>query len=1115
MEAGDSARPAGSGRGHLLAKVVAALADSPEIGDCRPLVRVGGQREWRVLRHPNSGEGSRAPLAPLLLLLVLCTEAFADTPELAGARVLLLHSYHPTFQTAAAQRAGVESVLVPRGVVVHIEYMDSKRHFDPRSLALFEAGLRHRLSRAPPYDVILAADDNALEFAAARQETLFHGAPVVFLAVNRLDRAIELDSHPRITGVVEAVSIAETVALARTLDPKVTEVVAVVDGTPSGRGDRAALDKVAGRLEGVTLRVLSLNEHSWDEVLARLRALRRHQVVLRMAAFHDRDGRVEVPMKSMPLLGAASAVPMYDLRAYGVGAGSVGGVVLDFAVQGREAAHLAVRILQGEPVAEIPVIRASPNVTKVDARLMERFGLDPKRIPADAVIVNREPARYVGIAIGLTVVVIVLLIVVAYLVLQARARRRMEHRLRESEERFRVMVEGSILGVLIHRHRKLLFANQAYADMLGYRDPSEVLALGSVERIYAPHERERLRGYQKARLEGRPAPSEYDYEVVRKDGSRAVLHNVVHATTWNGQFATQHNVVDVSERLRAEVALKEKSAQLEATFENTDQGIATIDANLNIVAFNQRYLELMGLPPERCRLGTPFEDIVRFNATRGEYGPCDVEAYVAARMARAAQGLAERFERVRPDGTVLEIRIRPLPGGGFVTSHTDVTETHRLSKELTYQASHDSLTNLLNRREFEDQLRRILHESREDASQHAMCYLDLDQFKVINDTCGHIAGDELLRQLGESLKTKVRRRDILARLGGDEFGVLLEGCALDEAHRVAASLRTTVEEFRFMWEGRSFRVGVSIGLVPVNGSSGTVTDVLSAADSACYAAKDQGRNRIHVYHEEDVELASRQGEMQWVVRVQHALEDDRMQLDFQPIVPLSDDAEEGDHFELLLRMEDETGALVPPGVFLPAAERYNLMGRIDRWVVRHALESLAAAPEYLERLFACSINLSGQSVSDDEFRAFVVGEFERTGVPANRITFEITETAAISNFAQASGFMAALKEIGCRFALDDFGSGLSSFGYLKTLPVDYLKIDGIFVKDILDDPIDLAMVKCINEIGHVMGKRTIAEFVENDAIRTRLKAIGVDYAQGYGVGRPARFLPLGQLRRAS
>jgi diguanylate cyclase (GGDEF)-like protein/PAS domain S-box-containing protein len=458
--------------------------------------------------------------------------------------------------------------------------------------------------------------------------------------------------------------------------------------------------------------------------------------------------------------------------------------------------------------------------------------------------------------------------------------------------------------------------------------------------------------------------------------------------------------------------------------------------------------------------------------------------------------------------TASQIRDRSNKVLGFVLVVRDITETRRLTSEMAYQASHDTLTGLVNRREFEQRLEDALVRAAKDRQQHALLYLDLDQFKVVNDTCGHMAGDELLKQMAAVLTSKIRRADTLGRLGGDEFGVLLEECDLGKAERIAEQLRQAVKEYRFVWEDRAFEIGVSIGMITVTASSGTRAELLSAADVACYAAKDAGRNRIHVYALNDSKLAQRHGEMLWVSKITEALENDRFRLYYQAIEPIGDLQTNGRHFEVLIRMQESENKVIQPGAFLSAAERYNLSPNIDRWVLKTMLTWLVEHPAIASTISSVSINLSGLSIGDDSFLDFVFEQFKLTGSRPEQICFEVTETAAIANFAQAAGFVAELKKFGCRFALDDFGSGMSSFAYLKNLEVDYLKIDGMFVKDIVEDPIDYAMVKSINEIGHVMGKQTIAEFVENDVILAKLRGLGVDFAQGYGIAKPA---PLSEL----
>lgn len=437
----------------------------------------------------------------------------------------------------------------------------------------------------------------------------------------------------------------------------------------------------------------------------------------------------------------------------------------------------------------------------------------------------------------------------------------------------------------------------------------------------------------------------------------------------------------------------------------------------------------------------------------------------------------------------------------------DISENRRLAEKIAYQAAHDDLTGLVNRRQFDSMIQNLVSLAHADNSSHALCYLDLDQFKVVNDTCGHLAGDELLRQLGDVLKQQVRKSDVLARLGGDEFGVLMANCSMEQATQIADKLRNCICDFQFAWENRSFSIAVSIGIAPINRTSGNAVDILKEADAACYAAKEKGRNRVHVFSPNDDELAKRQGEMQWVEKIRSGIEQNRFQLYGQLIVPTGTHCE-GLHFETLLRYQDENGNIIPPGAFLPAAERYNMAPTLDRWVISALFKHLATAPGLLERLEICSVNLSGLSLSDENMLDYISDEFRKWQIPTYKICFEITETAAIGNLSNAQDFIDVLRRKGCSFSLDDFGSGLSSFAYLKHLPVDFLKIDGLFVKDILEDKVDWSMVKAINEVGHVMNKKTIAEFVENQKIFQMLQDLGVNYAQGYGIAKP---VPLQEL----
>ncbi len=464
-------------------------------------------------------------------------------------------------------------------------------------------------------------------------------------------------------------------------------------------------------------------------------------------------------------------------------------------------------------------------------------------------------------------------------------------------------------------------------------------------------------------------------------------------------------------------------------------------------------------------------------------------------------------DRVTADGTgefgILQRGVNQM-AGKLQSAHEHMQERiDQATARLIYQAAHDSLTGLVNRREFEIRLDRAVLASQQHGRTHALCYMDLDQFKIINDTCGHAAGDEMLCQLALLLKALMRERDTLARLGGDEFALLLENCDLEDALKVADQCRTAVQRYHFKWDNRIFAVGASIGLVMIDQDAGTAANLLSAADAACYVAKDRGRNQIHIYEQKDSDLVRHRNEMQWVSRIHKALDEKRLKLYWQEIRPVSQATNVPRHFELLLRMQDEEGRLVLPMAFIPAAERYSLMPQIDSWVVE---TTLGACGSYLSQasrgncVFA--INLSGVSLKSQEFRSHLLSLLKDKDHLGSHLCFEITETAAIGNLAVVNDFIQELKAIGCRFALDDFGSGLSSFTYLKNLNVDYLKIDGAFVKNMANDSVDYSMVEAIHRIGRQVGLKTIAEYVESDAVMNQLRVIGVDFAQGNYLHRP-------------
>ncbi|HTD04686.1 EAL domain-containing protein [Undibacterium sp.] len=570
------------------------------------------------------------------------------------------------------------------------------------------------------------------------------------------------------------------------------------------------------------------------------------------------------------------------------------------------------------------------------------------------------------------------------------------------------------------------------------------------------------------------------------------------------------SLFDVTDRKLAEAKAFAEKEQAEVTLASIADAVITTD-NLGRVSYCNRIAERMLGLSRQDMLMQPFDTVCKiFDEKNHEHVPDFLEQVL---WPETGSKITNDLYLLGVDGSNIPIdrSIAPIHSAdgnvtGIVIVLHDVSEVRRHAAQLSYQATHDELTGILNRREFERRLSELLAKEPIDVEheEHAVMYLDLDRFKIINDTCGHAAGDELIRQVSHMLKQRLRDGDMVGRLGGDEFGIVLAHCSKADACRLADVLRQCVADIRFIWGNRTFAIGVSVGLVVLNPGMVSLKEVMKAADAACYMAKEKGRNRIHLFSDDDEDLSVRHNEMEWVSGIKAALDQDRFCLHAQKIMSLHADAPaDAEHVEILLRMLDETGKIIPPMSFIPAAERFDLMPQIDRWVIRKSFGALAVlCKDKHAKIDTWAINLSGASIGDDRLLEYIIEQQQVSGIPFSLICFEITETAAIANLQKAVALIGRLRNLGCRFALDDFGVGMSSFNYLKHLPVDYVKIDGSFIKEIVGNPTDRAMVESINQIAHVMGKQTIAEFVENDAIIACLKEIGVDFVQGYGVGRP-------------
>ena len=691
---------------------------------------------------------------------------------------------------------------------------------------------------------------------------------------------------------------------------------------------------------------------------------------------------------------------------------------------------------------------------------------------------------------------------------QIYERREAENRIRESKNRIQAIIEG-MQDTIIHvdRDGTINWVTPSIKQLLGY-NAEEVSGLDVEKLFLSPEDKEKHGNALDSSFGGL---QNHEFVLRHKSGHGVwVSENCVYKyNEVGGITGYEATLRDITALKQTKEALFLAQERAYVTLGSIGDGVIAVNMDGKIDYMNIVAEQGTGWNLEEAH-GKAMGEVFRIVDEKTlESTPDPIELCLKEGRATMLPGYLLLIHRHIQQHLSIEVNAAPIRNSnreisGVVLVFHDVSELRSLA-QMTYHATHDSLTGLINRREFEKRVNQALQYTRDKDKRYALCYIDLDNFKVVNDTCGHGAGDELLKQLTMTLRVNLREGDTLSRIGGDEFGILFSGCSIASAKRLAEKIRKRVDEFRFAWHNKSFRIGASIGLVPVTAESGTISDVLSAADSACYVAKENGRNRVHVYRNNDIAVAEQKGQMQWVHTIQDVLEKNRFKLYFQTIAPIDNiPGEKGKlHGEVLIRMLDEDGSLIGPDSFIPAAERYSLMGSIDQWVVKNTLEALGRDVDYIQdNISACSINLSGQSLSDDRFMSELVALIDDMDIPPELLCFEITETAVISNLSNATRLIDTLRDMGCKFALDDFGVGLSSFGYLKNLAVDYLKLDGCFIKNMTRDSIDYAMVHSINHVGQTLKIKTIAEFVEDNETLEALREIGVDYAQGYGIARP-------------
>jgi diguanylate cyclase (GGDEF)-like protein/PAS domain S-box-containing protein len=666
---------------------------------------------------------------------------------------------------------------------------------------------------------------------------------------------------------------------------------------------------------------------------------------------------------------------------------------------------------------------------------------------------------------------------------------------------FRGVVEAVNSAVVLHRDVVLL-ANSRFAQLLG-REPAAIIGQPLANFVSADYA-ELVAGNIQRRLAGEAASDRYEVEITDTQGLVTRLELTERLAEFDGRPAV---LVVATEMLATRVMAVSGRSRARATLDSLATGLLTTDAEGRVDYLNGAAERLLGRALAEVS-GRPFAEVVVILEDPERRAIADPVRQCLVAGAPVALG-RRALLLSRPDDKEhsVEVSVSPLKGDGEALVGTvvllhDVTEQRGLARQMSYQASHDGLTGLVNRREFERRLAEALETAHSAEQIHVLCYLDLDRFKAVNDTSGHLAGDNMLREIASLAKDAVRDSDTVARIGGDEFALLLSGCPLEKAIQIAEDVSHAIRDYRFVWKDKIFTVGVSIGLVEVGRESGGVEDVLSAADSACYVAKSSGPGRVHVYSAHDEAVARHRGEIQWLQRLQHALRDGRFLLYTQPIVASHAGPARGPALEVLVRLNDEQGRLIAPGEFLKAAERYRLMSLVDRWVVQTALAALGRGGFRLPPGRSLAINVSGQTLGDATFLEFVVECLDRTGVAPGQVCFEVTEASVVANLEHARRFIGVLHGMGCQFALDDFGSGLGSFANLKSLAMDYLKIDGLYMRNLAKDSVNQAMVQAMIKLARSLDFKVIAEQVEDQPSLDAARAMGIDFCQGYVLGRP-------------
>ncbi|WP_394128237.1 EAL domain-containing protein [Vibrio hepatarius] len=1031
-----------------------------------------------------------------LLLLSALTSVFvaADNRD-----VLVVHSYHQGFFWADSFQKGLDAELKATDISTRVLYLDTKRLQSDGYLQqlyhLYKTKFEQEKFRA-----IVVSDNNALALMNKLSPQLGQ-TPVIFGGINNYSP--ELHQDITATGVIEDIDLFSNISLIERLQGEVESIYIISDHSVTGEAVRGQVTNFLNNNPKYRQKIISVVPDSYPQLLELVAGLDRNSSVLFWIYYRDKDGTVRTDADQWKQLNQAANAPIYMVHDLGLGYGAVGGVIQSGVMNGKQTARILVDVLEN-PEQPLPKIEVGTPEIKLDYQAVLKWGLGIEG-EATSVIFNKPLSfsqRYhneLKIAGSMVTVLSVIILVLVYYLTRIK---RSEQLAKESQTLIEMVFDQSyhFIGVL-DEHGTVVSSNRKLQELLYDQN-------FAVERPIWQHHHWEAATSQKIKQFFSEATTDtnaqFEAEIWHAELGSMVLElsfKPIPSLNSGKQFLLEAR--DITSRKITEERLFQREANLSHYYDQQPIMMLTLDDQNRIQQVNQFAEQLLGYTSDQL-LGHRLREFYL-------HEDAIIPRQVLLQPKQALKGVWRReIEYRHCDGHTVWIRenIRPLvESGHLLIVGEDVTATRQLSDQLQYQAEHDLLTGTYSRNYFETELIKALAEVESYTRTHAMLYIDLDQLKVLNDTAGHEAGDAAIQFCASMLEEVLPYNTILARLGGDEFAILLKDCTEVDAKKLASTIINTLSEHPFIWEDIRLNLNCSIGIRLIDHTALSPQMVHAQADTACHVAKEEGRNRYSLYCLDDKELRRREQEMESVNLVHDALANQRIELFAQQILSLSD-SESGMHFEILIRIKNAQGEYISPGIFMPASERYNIAHLLDKQVVTQTLDWLAANEQALEQISLCSINLSGHSMGNKEFIKFLLNKLETSSVPCEKICLEITETAAMSNMSQAIEFFTQLKELGCRIALDDFGSGLSSFGYLKKLPVDIVKIDGLFVRDIDVNEMDHLMVRSINDLARQMGKKTVAEFVENTRIIEQLMELQVDYAQGYIIGKPK---PLAEL----